>query len=116
MLLYHLYGLLTLFFLNASEVNLDDDEDPSVMVMSSANVQWGEVRRSKKPNRKYVGSPWTPEDKGKRPRTSTSQILHRVCKNKFQPVLALDPFERPNDVECLNFLGWYNRHASTFAP
>ncbi len=113
---YQLNVAVTLSFCYGSVVKLDDDEDPSIMIISSATLQTGEEQRPKKPNPKYNGSPWTPEGKGKRPRTSTSQILHRLCKNTYQPVLPLDPLEHPNDGDCENFLRWYNRHAIAFAP
>lgn len=85
-------------YFHSSQLKYDDDEDDSLLIMSSIDVLWEEWR-PKKPNPKFVGSPWTPEGRGKRPRTSSSQILKRLFRNTYQPVLALNPFEHLLDDE-----------------
>ena len=86
----------------------------SLSVVSATGYAAAKDRREKKANRRFIGSPWTPEGKGKRKRTRTSQIFHRVADGLYAPVLAMDPLAPNGETESAIFDAWYHKHLSVY--
>ena len=67
-----------------------------------------QVKREKKVNPKFIGSPWTPEGKSKRKCIRTSQFFRRVSKGQYSP--ALDLMALNNDMDATVFDAWYHKY------
>ena len=83
-------------------------------VVSTTGYAVAKDKREKKANRRFIGSPWTPEGKGKRKRTRSSQIFHRVTEGLYAPVLAMDPLAPNGETESAIFDAWYHKHLAVY--
>ena len=86
----------------------------SLSVVSATGYAVAKDRREKKANRRFIGSPWTPEGKGKRKRTRSRQIFHRVADGLYAPVLTMDPLAPNSETESVIFDAWYHKHLSVY--
>ncbi len=73
-----------------------------------------EEKRKQKPNPKYLGTPWTPDGKSKRRRTTNSQIMQRKFRDEYEPVLPLDPMRQPLVEDGERFVAWCNKYETIF--
>ena len=93
---------------------IEEVPSQSITVVSATGYAVAKDRREKKTNRRFIGSPWTPEGKGKWKRTRTSQIFQRLTDGLYAPVLSMDPLA-PNDAtDSANFNAWYHKQLSVY--
>ena len=95
---------------------IEQAEVPSecLSVVSATGYAIAKDRREKKANRRFSGSPWMQEGKGKCKRTRTSQIFHRVADGLYAPVLAMDLLAPNGETESTIFDAWYHKHLSVY--
>ena len=93
---------------------MEDKTSTSLSIVSASVFVAAQGKRGKKVNTKFIGSPWTPEGKGRRRRTRKSQIFVRLTSGGYSPVLAIDPTVCPKDVDSDVFDAWYHKQLSAF--
>ena len=86
----------------------------SLSIVFTTGYAVAKDRREKKANRRFIGSPWTPEEKSKCKRTRSSQIFHRVADGLYTPVLVMDPLAPNGETESAIFDAWYHKHLSVY--
>ena len=103
------------------EVKISSDEERvKVILVDSVSIffvtEFNKVpsKRSTKPNKKFLGSPWTLEGKCKRKMSDRSQIYRRAFYGGYMHVLALDPFASNDEVDATTFDAWYHKHLAIF--
>ena len=93
---------------------IEEVPSESLSIVSATGYAVAKDRREKKANRRFIGSPWTPEGKTKRRWTRTSQFFQRVADGLYAPVLAVDPLAPNGATESAIFDAWYHKHLSVY--
>ena len=93
---------------------MEDKTSTSLSIVSASVFVAAQGKRGKKVNTKFIGSPWTPEGKGRRRRTRKSQIFVRATSGGYSPVLALDPTLAPEDIDADVFDAWFHKQHAAF--
>lgn len=92
----------------------DDVPSHSLSIVSVSAYTAGQGKREKKVNNKFIGSPWTPDGRGRRRKMKRSQIFVRSTTVGYSPILALDLMAALDETEAVVFGAWYHKQLSAY--